>query len=338
MPSRWALCAGAEFGFEEAERFLPRNTCALIKSFFGFKLSRVCPYIESTDLLVGETTCDGKKKAYEAFKEIQSNLYVLEVPQMKAEPDRQLLRAEYRRFMAELEAVTGVTITAERLKRAIGIVNSRRRALHRLAALRAANPAPISGLDALLVTQVSFYDNPVRFTDAVNKLCDELETRVEKGVGVAPRGAKRILLSGCPMAVPNWKLPFVIETSGAVVVGEESCTGERGYRNLVDDAARDLDGLFEAIVDRYFKIDCAIFTPNPERLEHIVDMAKQYQADGVIHYALQFCSPYTVESYGVEKTLNEKGIPVLRVETDYSQEDAGQLKTRIEAFLEMLGR
>ena len=82
------LCAGAEFGFEDAEKLLPRNTCSLIKSFFGFKLKKVCPYMEASNMIVGETTCDGKKKAYEIFKGIQTNLYVMEVPQMKGPRDR----------------------------------------------------------------------------------------------------------------------------------------------------------------------------------------------------------------------------------------------------------
>ena len=138
------------------------------------------------------------------------------------------------------------------------------------------------------------------------------------------------------MAVPNWKLPFIIETTGAIIVGEESCVGERGTRNLVDESSNDINDLMEAIVDRYFKIDCAIFTPNQERSDHIVNMAKQYKADGVIHYALQFCSPYAVESYSVEKDLKAAGIPMLRLETDYSQNDVGQMKTRVQAFLEIL--
>src|SRR4030042_27717 len=156
------LCAGADFGIEEAEKLLPRNTCALIKSFFGFKLSKVCPYIEASDLVVGETTCDGKKKAYEIFKGIQPNLYVMEVPQMKEPKDRELLKEEYTRFKAELENLTGITIDAERLKKGITTVNNRRKALYHLARLRAADPSPISGLDALLVNQVAFYDNPQR--------------------------------------------------------------------------------------------------------------------------------------------------------------------------------
>jgi benzoyl-CoA reductase/2-hydroxyglutaryl-CoA dehydratase subunit BcrC/BadD/HgdB len=150
-----------------------------------------------------------------------------------------------------------------------------------------------------------------RFTDAVNKICDELETRPEKRVVASERW--RILPPAARCGAQLKAAPHHRD-SGAVA-GEESHRRE-GVRNLVNDSARDRDGLFEAIVDHYFKIDCAIFTPNPERLAHIIAMAKQYQADGVIHYALQFCSPYTVESYGVEKALTGQGIPVLRVETD----------------------
>ncbi len=102
------LCAGADFATDQVENLLPRNTCALIKSFFGFKLGKVCPYIEATDMVVGETTCDGKKKAYEIFKEIQPNLYVMELPQMKNSKDKEMLKTEYLRFKSELEKITGV--------------------------------------------------------------------------------------------------------------------------------------------------------------------------------------------------------------------------------------
>jgi len=330
------LCAGADFATDEAEKLLPRNTCALIKSAFGFKLGKVCPYIESSDMIVGENTCDGKKKAYESLKNLIPNLYVMDMPQMKSAEGRSLLKAEYIRFMEAIEKLTGVKIDAARLKKGIAIVNNKRKALHRLMALRKAKPAPISGLDALLANQVFFYDDPIRFTDSVNKICDELEKRVEQKQGVFPENAPRILLSGCPMAVPNWKLPWMIETSGAVIVGEESCVGERGNRNLTDDSGNSVDELMDAIVDRYFKIDCAVFTPNSDRLNHIEEMAKTYQADGVIHYGLQFCQPYLMEAIPVEKALEAKQIPTLRIDTDYSMEDVGQLKTRIEAFVERL--
>ncbi len=255
---------------------------------------------------------------------------------MKSDEGRALLKAEYLRFKEAVEKLTGVTIDAARLKRGIEIVNNKRKAIPRLSSLRKADRAPISGLDALLANQVFFYDDPVRFTDSVNKICDELEKRIEKEEGVFPKGTPRILVSGCPMAVPNWKLPWLIETSGAVIVGEESCVGERGTRNLTDDSRDTVEELMEAIVDRYFEVDCAIFTPNPDRLNHITEMFEAYNADGVIHYGLQFCQPYLMESMPVEKALEAKDIPTLRIETDYSMEDVAQLRTRVEAFIELI--
>ena len=129
----------------------------------------------------------------------------------------------------------GNKISAESLKEAIHLVNDRRRVLQRLNRLRAAVPAPISGRDALLINQISFYDDPVRFTSKIGELCDELEERVKSGDGYRPKGTTRLMLSGCPMAVPNWKLPYIIESSGAVVVGEESCIGTRNTRDLVEE-------------------------------------------------------------------------------------------------------
>jgi len=331
------LCAGAEFGAEEAERYLPRNTCALIKSFFGFTLEKVCPYISACDLVVGENTCDGKKKAYESFKDLVPHEFLaMDMPNTKSPEGREVLRRAYLEFAERLEKISGREITVERLRAGIETVNAKRRALHRLAKLRHARPAPISGLDALLVNQVSFYDDPVRFTDNVNKLCDELEGRIEAGEGVLPEDTPRVLLSGCPMAVPNWKLPAIIESSGAVVVGEESCVGERGTQNLVDAEGETVEELIDRLVDRYFTIDCAIFTPNPTRCEHARQIAGDAQADGMIHYALQFCTPYQMEAPAVERRLEEDGLPVLRLDTDYSHEDVEQLRTRVEAFVEQL--
>jgi len=329
------LCAGAEIGKESAEKVLPRNTCALIKSFVGFKLSRLCPYLESCDLVVGETTCDGKKKAYEIFSDY-APLYVMEIPQMKQACDRDLWKAEILRFKDKIEQITGKTITVSNLSEAIRLVNGRRRVLQRLNRLRAASPVPISGRDVLLINQISFYDDPVRFTENIGKLCDELEERVRAGDGIVPAETPRLMLSGCPMAVPNWKLPYVIESSGAVVVGEESCIGTRNTRDLVVENGADLEGLLDALVDRYLQIDCACFTPNQERLDHIVDMARDLKAQGVIHYGLSFCQPYTMEAFKVEKALKTANIPMLAIETDYSMEDVEQLKTRVEAFVEMV--
>lgn len=328
------LCAGAEFATAEVEKHLPRNTCALIKGAFGFALARVCPYLAASDVVVGENTCDGKKKGYEIFSGLVPRLHVMDLPQTKSAEGRALMRAEFGRFAIYLEELTGKRLTAEALQRGIATVNAKRSAVHRLAKLRAADPAPISGLDGLLVNQVYFYDDPVRFTGSVNAICDELEQRIGRREGVAKKGTPRIVISGCPMAVPNWKLPAIVERAGAVIVGEESCVGERGTQQLTAATGHTTEELLDAIVDRYLEIDCAVFTPNPTRLDHVLAMAKELRADGVIHYGLQFCSPYQIEGGPMERRLEREGVPALRIDTDYGQEDVGQIQTRVEAFLE----
>jgi benzoyl-CoA reductase/2-hydroxyglutaryl-CoA dehydratase subunit BcrC/BadD/HgdB len=140
------------------------------------------------------------------------------------------------------------------------------------------------------------------------------------------------------MAAPNWKLHFITETSGATVVAEESCVGERGTRNLVDEGGGTREEILDRIAERYLKIDCACFTPNDDRLEHITEMARDYAADGVIHYTIQFCTPYATEFHRVRRSLAAAGIPLLGIETDYSREDAAALATRVQAFLEMVAR
>lgn len=332
------LCAGADFATEQVEKILPKNLCALIKSTFGFKLGGVCPYLEASDLVVGENTCDGKKKAWEVFRNLVKNLYVMDMPQTKTPEAKALLKSEYLKFISCIENLTGNKITLESLRKGIEIVNAKRKAVYRLSKTRINNPVPISGLDSLLINQIFFYEDPVRFTQQINSLCDELETRVASGKGSFPANTPRILVSGCPMAVPNWKIPAIIETSGGTIVAEESCVGERGTRNLVENTGSSVDSLVDALVDRYMQIDCAIYSPNPDRLTHIREMYRNYKADGIVLYGIQFCTPYSVEAIGIEKELENNGIPAIRIETDYSQEDVGQLKTRLQAFIERISK
>ena len=151
-----------------------------IKSFAGFKLGEVCPYIESSDLVVGENTCDGKKKAYEFFA-TQKNMYVMDIPNVHDESTLVTWKAEVKKLADKIEEECGVKITPERLKAAIHAVNEKRRALQRLAATRAADPAPISGLDSLLTVQAAFMDDTPRLTGAINDMAAECEQRVEAG-------------------------------------------------------------------------------------------------------------------------------------------------------------
>jgi benzoyl-CoA reductase/2-hydroxyglutaryl-CoA dehydratase subunit BcrC/BadD/HgdB len=329
------LCGGDQFWVPAGQAVLPSNMCALVASSLGSRLDRTSPFCQVADLYVGEATCDGKKKAWEILGQ-DVNMHVMDMPQKKRAKDEDRFVQEIKELAGVVEELTGNTLNTENLARGIKLINGRRRALQRLQSLRSARPAPISGLDALMVTQVGFYDDPPRFAEKVNELCDELEERVDNGQGVAPAEAKRIVITGSPMAIPNWKLPSIVEQSGAVVVAEELCTGSRFFENLVDEDASDLDSMIQTLAKRYLKTNCACFTPNQGRMDDIVHLATDNQADGVIDYALQFCGLYTTESHLVAQAMKQAVLPFLQVVTDYSAEDTAQLSTRVQAFLEML--
>lgn len=330
------LCGGSQFWVPNGEKVLPSDMCPLIKASLGAHFGKTCPYFSVADIYVGETTCDGKKKAYEILG-ADKETYVMDVPQMKRPKDIAKWADEIADFARKVEEVTGKELTAENLAESIKIHNNKRRALARVYETRKADPVPISGKDALLMTQIAFFDDSVRCAEMANKLAEELEDRVKEGVGVFPAGTKRILLTGTPLAVPNWKLHHVVETSGAVVVCEEMCTGTRYFENLVDETQTTLEGQFRALSERYMKNNCACFTPNEGRIDDFLRLAREYKVDGVIDTNLKFCTLYDVEKSAVAKALEEEGIPVLSLETDYTDNDVEQLRTRVGAFVEMLG-
>ena len=315
---------------------LPKSTCPLIKASIGARLGKTCPFFRLADMYVGETTCDGKKKAWEILGE-DVPMHIMDIPQMKRPEDIERWAGEIKKFAKVVEDVTGNQITIDTLNAAIKTVNEKRKAMARVYEARKAEKLPISGKDALLMSQIAFFDDPTRCAQMCNKLADELDKRIEDGVAVFPVGTKRIMLTGTPLAIPNWKLHHIVETSGAAVVCEEMCTGTRYFENLVDEECKTLDEAYMALAQRYMKTNCACFTPNTGRIDDLLRLAKEYKVDGVIDVNLKFCCLYDTEGYNVERAMKAAGIPVLGIETDYTDTDAEQLKTRVQAFVEMLG-
>jgi len=329
------LCGGSQFWVSGGEKVLPANTCPLIKASVGARLDGTCPFFKIADMFIGETTCDGKKKAWEILNQ-EVPVHVMNLPQMKRDKDVLAWEGEIKALLEVVEQFTGNKVTPEALAEQIKVLNEKRKALARLANTRKHAPLPISGKDALLVTQIAFYDDPVRCAQMTNQLCDELEQRIASGEGVFPADTPRILITGSPMAIPNWKLHHILETSGAAVVVEELCTGTRYFENLVDESGQTLDEQIKALAARYMKTNCACFTPNTGRIEDILRLVEEYKVDGVIDCSLQFCGLYATEGYLVQQALNKAGIPNMHLETDYSEQDIEQLRTRVQAFLEIL--
>ena len=331
------LCSGSQFWVPGGEKKLPVATCPLIKASLGARFDRTCPFFRLADMFVGENTCDGKKKAWEILAE-DAPVHVMDIPQMKRPEDYAHWENELKGYLKKCEELTGNKVTPAKLREAIILVNKKRKALQRLAGFRKLDNIPITGKDVLLVTQIAFYDDPARITEQINKLCDEMEDRAKNNVSAFPKGTKRILLTGTPLSIPNWKLHHIIETSGGAVVCEEMCTGIRYYEKCTDESGSTIDEMIHNLAQRYMGgIHCACFTPNSERIDDIKRLVREYKADGVIDLNLKFCNIYDIEGFFVERELKKEGIPVLGIETDYTDQDTEQLRTRVGAFIEMLG-
>ena len=329
------LCGGSQGSIADAEKILPRNICPMVKSAFGFKVGRICPFFQAVDFVYGETTCDAKKKTWELLDQYVPT-HVMEIPQMKRERDKRLWVEEVKDFKVAIEEKVGKEITEADLKSGIETLNRKREAMQRLNSLRHHDPSPISGRDMLLIQQIAFYDIPERFTAKVQELCKELENRSASSNCVAEQDAPRVRVSGAPMALPNWKLHNIIEGAGAVVVNEESCIGTRYYKDTIDTDGATMEQMLEKLTERYMKIDCSCFTPNDDRIDQVIKEYRASGAHGIIDYSLQFCHTYNIEAVKLREACAKEGIPFMAIESDYSPEDVGQLQTRIEAFLEQI--
>lgn len=325
------LCGGSAWAIPFADKALPRDICPLIRSTFGMAIGAVCPYKKLKDLVVGETTCDAKKKVWDFFE-----FKVMELPQKKRPQDFQLWLNEVVEFKRMMEELSGKAITPENLHEAVCLMNRKRRILQIINAFRKLQSPPISGMDALLVSQVALNQDISAFIEDAETLADELQERVTGGVSAYNGDGRRILFAGSPAPMGYAKVHHIAETSGLHIVADESCTGSRYFNTLVDEGPCDIEGMLRSIAERYFTIDCSCFTPNTERLENIMRLVEDYHIDGVVHHILQYCHTYNVEARTIDNALRKKGIPSIIIETDYSEEDAGQIRMRLEAFAELL--
>jgi len=328
------LCAFSKVPIESAETVLPANLCPLIKSSYGFIQEGTCPFFTLADAVVAETTCDGKKKMFELIAEIRP-MHVMDLPQL---PDETEARNNWRQMIVKLQTFLETTFDKSaadaQIEAAIQWSNRKNRLAREIFAYAAMSPPVISWRE---IYDISWIALPAAGPDVIGLLEDcleKLEKRVKTGVTVARPDAPRVLVTGCPVGGDATKIFTVIEEAGGVVVVPDSCTGTKVF-NI--DFAENTGDPIGALADRYLKIPCACMTPNTGRLNALSEMIEAYQPDVVIDFVLQACHAYNVEAYRVDSHITDHhGIAFLKVETDYSDGDIGQLKTRIEALFETL--
>ncbi|GHV20171.1 2-hydroxyglutaryl-CoA dehydratase [Spirochaetia bacterium] len=327
------LCSTSDETIGEAEKVLPRNLCPLIKASYGFAAADKCPYMYYSDLVVGETTCDGKIKMFELLGKLK-DVHVMELPRSQNRPSsRALWMEEIKRLKIRVEEKFGIPITDENLRGAITMRNKERALLKKVYELSVSNPPPITGL---LQLQILFgaqykFDHGQKVKELEGTI-DRITTEYKNGVRPVAADSKRIIVTGCPTGGATEKFTRVIEESGAVVVAYENCTGAKQFDRQVDES---IDP-YEALCDHYLNIGCSVMSPNPNRMELLGRLCDQFHADGVLEMVLQSCHTYAIETHTIGVFLKERNIPFMSLETDYSSGDTEQLKTRIAAFIEML--
>jgi len=323
------LCGGSAEMIPAAERHLPSNLCPLIKSTYGYHLQNANPFLEMAELVVAETTCDGKKKMYELMGEARP-VYVLELPQKPADSDAMThWVSELRKLRSKLQDSFGIEINDEKIRQAIRTMNRERDLRRQLAALMKSDHPPLTGRQ-LLEFKSSISGIEADFEQYAEALKNsKFEIRNSK---FPPKVGVRVLMTGVPMVHGAERVLDIIESHGGLVVCMDNCTGVKPILEDVDETAQDP---MLALAEKYFHLPCAVMTKNDRRLEVLSKLVAEYRPQCIIDLVWQACTTYDVESYRI-KQLAEKeiGIPYLRIETDYSPSDSARIALRVEALFE----
>ena len=321
------LCGGSAETIPAAEEHLPANLCPLIKSTYGYHVEGSNPFLEMADLIVAETTCDGKKKMYELMAQSRP-MYVLELPQKADDTDafEHWLR-EVEKLKTQLETRFATTITEQKLRDAIHVMNRERTLRRELAGVMKSDCPPLTGRELLeLKSSISGIPGDLdQYEKALDTLrgrkrCPDMESRV------------RVLMTGVPIVHGTERVLDILEDRGGLVVCMENCTG---LKPLLDDVDASSADPLRALAEKYFRLHCSVMTANDRRMEAIRSLAKEYRAQCIVELIWQSCLTYDVESFRVRKLAREElGIPYLRIETDYSPSDSARIAVRAEALFE----
>jgi benzoyl-CoA reductase/2-hydroxyglutaryl-CoA dehydratase subunit BcrC/BadD/HgdB len=324
------------------DRIVPVEVCPIIRSTIGAKMVGLSPYLELSDVIINIPTCDGMTKLGEILSDYKP-IWTICPPRIKDTPQSMAFWSEeLKTVKTNIENLTGIKITEKRLRSAIELIQKATKAFRRLQDIRKGSPV-IMGRDVMLVNQTCMWDDIERWTQKINELCDELEQRVQQKMWVCPPDTPRVMVTGTPMIWPdNWKLPNIIEESNpqGLLVADELCSGDRLLYDPVGVDEWTMDDMFNAVAERYLLTStCPCFTSkdgNEDRINWLLDNLKEFKVDGVIYYVVRGCMLYAMEYTRIKRILDRKNVPIYYLDTEYTREDVGQMKTRVEAFLEML--
>jgi benzoyl-CoA reductase/2-hydroxyglutaryl-CoA dehydratase subunit BcrC/BadD/HgdB len=312
------------------ERYTQSVFCDFSKSCIGsFDQEEGDPFYKSVDKLYTFHTCASMKRASEVIEQFVPTT-LLNLPRLRGEAaSRAFFREEIVHYKNDVAALAGRTVTDDDVAAQIVVYNKVRRLLRQFSDLRKRPSPPLTGLDFLELVRGFYYLPPETLLSTYQPLYEKLARVPDDGARPV-----RLMISGSIMADGDRRLVDLIEREiGARVVVEDHCTGLKPFAHTL----REDGDPFAALADGYLdQAPCARMKPLDDSLDFSTGLAEEYGVDGVIYVYLKFCACYGVSKLEFLDRLQSRGVPVLELSSDYSVSDIGQIKTRVEAFLEVL--
>ncbi len=308
-----------------ADAYCPGNMCSFCRSCFDLALKGDYDYLDG---YVASNSCDNRGKIYDLWRHhVQlPYTYLMNTPHTNTEEAHDFFYDELVRFRESLEKAFGPSISDQSLRKAVKVYNENRTLLKRVYGLRMENLPLISGVEALEIVLSSMLTPKDEHNKLLNRLLREVSDRSDP-----PKGGVRLLVSGSVM--DDAELLRIVEAAGGSVVADDLCTGSRYFWDLVDSDAEPL----RVIARRYLdKVPCPFTYQSEDRFKHVMDMAKRYGAEGAIIFVLKFCDTHMFDAPLLKEELELSGLPVLYLEWEHAMTGIAQLRTRIEAFIEMI--
>ncbi|MFN3466933.1 MAG: 2-hydroxyacyl-CoA dehydratase family protein [Candidatus Brocadiales bacterium] len=272
---------------------------------------------------------DAHRRLYDAWRlcGTPKNVFFLDVPKGADALRVKAFSLALSALMREMETSLGVKISTEGLVEAIELCNETRILLQRLAELRRLKKPPLSGHDFFDVVSWAQRNDKARVNQTLRRILPGLE--MAQGNGAA---GPRLMLMGGLLGSPE--LISLIERLGAQVVCEDLCTGMQYFSNLVENGSK---GPLTALAQRYLNIPTARMVDTEARWRYLHRMAEEYNVDGIVYFALKFDDIYLFEYPFIRSKFQKAGYPVLLIEAENFLTNVGQIETRVQAFMEMLG-
>jgi bzd-type benzoyl-CoA reductase N subunit len=315
-----------EMELDDGNAYLYINNCSFSRSCLQMGLRGEYDYLDG---VVAGSTCDGARRLFDLWRyyiKIPFS-HILTVPRKFTERAHGLYYSQVTGFKTLLEQYRGIRITDEMLLQSIKVYNESRNLLKELYEFRRLEKPPITGAETMEVLNASFRMPKELFNEYLHRLITEI-----KATNPENQGKARLMVAGSVMNNPEFIRS--IEELGGLVVTDELCNSTRYWS---DPVVFDGRSPLEAISRRYLNnFPCARMVPSDERFNRILQLARDYHVDGVISEIIRYCVPYAHDLPLITARLKQINVPTLALDVEYGTSGSGQIRTRVQAFLEML--